>query len=225
MGTFETIQAAETEVRAYATGPEAADTPGVVLLHAWWGLDPDLIAFADRLGDAGFTVLAPDFFEGRTASTPEQAEALVTGTDEDRYDAVALGAVDALAARSGAGARLAVVGFSFGAAWALWLPAKRPAVRGTVVYYGSMTGPALAAGRVPVLGHFAADDPYEPQENVAAMETQLREAGREVTVHRYPGTGHWFAEPSKTAYVAEAAELAWERTLAFLRVIAGAPHR
>lgn len=225
MGTFETIQAAETEVRAYTAGPDAAGTPGVVLLHAWWGLDPDLTAYADRLGGAGFAVLAPDFFEGRTASTPEQAETLATSTDEDRCDVVALGAADALAARLGEGATLAVVGFSFGAAWALWLPAKRPAVGGTVVYYGSMTGPALAAGRVPVLGHFAADDPYEPPENVAAMETQLRGAGREVTVHRYPGTGHWFAEPSKTAYVADAAELAWERTLAFLRATAGAPHR
>jgi len=41
-------------------------------------------------------------------------------------------------------------------------------------------------------------------------------AGRDVVLHRYPGTGHWFAEPSRAAHRPEAAELAFERTVAFL---------
>jgi carboxymethylenebutenolidase len=45
----------------------------------------------------------------------------------------------------------------------------------------------------------------------------LRSAGRDVVFHRYLGTGHWFAEPSRDAYRADAAELAFERTVAFLR--------
>jgi carboxymethylenebutenolidase len=123
-----------------------------------------------------------------------------------------------LATRLGGIGRIVVVGFSFGAAWALWLPAqRRESVAGSVVYYGSIDGPSLSGGTTPVLGHFAADDPYEPEENVAGLETALRNAGRQVTIHRYPGTGHWFAEPSKPAYIAEVAEVAWERTLAFLR--------
>lgn len=218
MGAFGRIDVDGTDVRGYAAGPDVPEpgSTGVLLLHAWWGLDPDLLAFADRLGDAGFPVLAPDFFRGRTASTVEDAEILATGADEALGDAIALGSVDALETRLGGTGRIVAVGFSFGAAWALWLPAKRPGVVGSVVYYGSMTGPSLAAATAPVLGHFAADDPYEPEENVMGMESALRSAGREVTIHRYPGTGHWFAEPSKPAYVAEAAELAWERTLAFL---------
>jgi carboxymethylenebutenolidase len=223
MGEFGRIDVDGTDVRGYLAGPELPDpgSTGVLLLHAWWGLDADLLAFADRLGETGFPVLAPDLFGGRTADTIEGAEALATGADEALADAITLGSVDALATRLGGSGRIVVIGFSFGAAWALWLPAKRPeSIAGSVVYYGSMDGPSLAAGRAPVLGHFAADDPYEPEENVTGLETALRNAGREVTIHRYPGTGHWFAEPSKAAFVPDAAEQAWERTLAFVQRVA-----
>lgn len=218
MGAFNRIDVDGTDVRGYIAGPDPeAGATGVLLLHAWWGLDADLLAFADRLGEAGFPVLAPDLFGGRTADTIEGAEALATGADEALADAITLGSVDALATRLGPSGRIVALGFSFGAAWALWLPAKRSeSVVGTVVYYGSMDGPSLRSATAPVLGHFAGDDPYEPEENIAGLETALREAGREATIHRYPGTGHWFAEPSKSAYDAPAAELAWERTLAFL---------
>ena len=51
---------------------------------------------------------------------------------------------------------------------------------------------------------------------MTAFELGLRDAGRDVTIHRYPGTGHWFAEPSRDAYRRDAANLAFERTEAFL---------
>jgi carboxymethylenebutenolidase len=104
-----------------------------------------------------------------------------------------------------------------GAAWAIWGAAQRPAVVASVVYYGSMAGPSLARASVPVLGHFAEVDPYEPDDAVLAFERALRDARRSVVIHRYPGTGHWFAEPSRDAWRPEAAALAFERTVAFLR--------
>jgi dienelactone hydrolase len=64
---------------------------------------------------------------------------------------------------------------------------------------------------------FAESDPYEPDENVEAFERGLREAGRSVTIHRDAGTGHWFAEHSRDAWRPEAADLAFQRTVAFLR--------
>jgi carboxymethylenebutenolidase len=99
----------------------------------------------------------------------------------------------------------------------MWSPAERDPVVATVLYYGTTGGPVLSAASVPVLGHFAEDDPYEPEEGVAAFEESLRSAGRDVVLHRYPGVGHWFAEPSRDAYRREAAELAFERTIDFLR--------
>ena len=71
-------------------------------------------------------------------------------------------------------------------------------------------------------GHFAEDDPFESAEWVDELESILRSAGREVEFHRYPNTGHWFAESSRDAYRPEAADLAFERTVAFLRARLGA---
>src|SRR5262249_13114298 len=154
--------------------------------------------FADRLAGAGFSVIAPDLVRGRTASTIEEAERLVSEKDEDHGDAVALAAIDRLVTSDGA-SKVGAFGFSFGAAWSMWCAAQRPAVVASVVYYGTIQGPSLARASVPVLGHFAEADPYEPDEQVTAFENALREAGRRAVIHRYPGTGHWFAEPSREA--------------------------
>jgi carboxymethylenebutenolidase len=193
-------------------------TAGVIVLHPWWGLNEDVITFTDRLAEAGFAAAAPDLYAGQLATTIPEAEALSDSLDEDVADAFVLSAVDELGAAVGdPAARLGAVGFSMGGAWALWLPAQRREVAATVVYYGSIEGPSLTRARTPVLGHFAETDPYESDEGLAAFEKTLRTANREVQLHRYPGTGHWFAEPSKEAYVAEASELAFGRTVDFLR--------
>ncbi|MGH2393572.1 MAG: dienelactone hydrolase family protein [Candidatus Limnocylindria bacterium] len=217
MGTWDTIDAAGTSARQYVTGAETPGRPGVVLFHAWWGLDGDVTAYADRLAAAGFAVAAPDLVAGKVATTVEQAEQLTEGADDALADAVALAAVDGLAARLGPDARLAAIGFSFGAAWSIWCAAERDRIAASIVYYGTMLGGSLARASVPVLGHFAASDPYETDEGVAAFEEALRAAGRDVTIHRYPDTGHWFAEPSREAYSPQAADLAFTRTVDFLR--------
>jgi len=214
-GRFEVLDVGGEPTRLYESGI-GDTTPGVVVFHPWWGLNDDVIAYADRLAGAGFSVMAPDLVRGRIATTVGDAEHLASGKDDDHADAVALAAIDRLAALVGA-LKVAAVGFSMGAAWALWCAAKRPTVAASVVYYGSMLGPSLAKASVPVLGHFAESDPYEPDEGVLAFEHALKDAGRRVVIHRYPGTGHWFAEPSRDAWQPEAADLAFERTVAFLR--------
>jgi carboxymethylenebutenolidase len=225
MGEFETIEAGGTTARMYVAGDVRPDAAGVVLFHAWWGLNDDVVAYADRLAAAGFAVVAPDVFGGQVASTVEEAERLAGGADEAAVEAIALATVDRLADRLGPTGKIAALGFSFGAAFAVSTPTQRDRLAATVVYYGTYTGSILTRARVPVLGHFAESDPYETAESVAEFEQGLRSAGRDVTIYRYPGTGHWFAEPSKDAYRREAAELAFERTVAFLRkhVEAGRP--
>jgi carboxymethylenebutenolidase len=216
MGGFETVDAGGTPLRLYVAGNMAPGTPGIVLFHAWWGLNDDVVAFAERLAAAGFAVVAPDMFGGEVASTIEEADRLSGSSDQKAVSAIALATVDELAERLGPTAKIADVGFSFGAAWAIWTPTRSDRIAATVVYYGTWVGPILAASRVPLLGHFAEDDPYETAETVVAFEKGLQDAGRDVTIHRYPGTGHWFAEPSQDAYRAEAADLAFERTIEFL---------
>jgi carboxymethylenebutenolidase len=215
MPEFEHLTAGETTARAFIRIPEGARS-GVVVLHAWWGLNGDVIAYADRLADAGHAVIAPDMFRGEVATEVADADRLSSESDDGVADTITLAAANAFAQRLAPGAPLATLGFSFGAAYALWAPSKLPSLVATVVYYGTMTGPSLAKSTAPLLGHFAETDEFEPAENVKALEDGFREAGREVEIHTYPGTGHWFAEPSRDAYRPVAAELAFERTLAFL---------
>jgi carboxymethylenebutenolidase len=215
MPELEPFPVGDATARAHVRIPDGARA-GVVVLHPWWGLNADVIAYADRLADAGFAVLAPDLFDGAIATEPDEAEKLV-GRGDEVAEGIASAAVDELDRRLGPDVSLGVLGFSFGAAYALLVPSSRPRLSASVVYYGTYWGDFLAASRAPVLGHFAEHDAFEPAESVAGLETALRDAGREATFHVYPGTGHWFAEPSRDAYRPEAAELAFERTVAFLR--------
>ena len=212
MGEFDVVSAPGIEARVYQAGDATAGA-GVVVLHPWWGLSADVIAFADRLAAAGFAVAAPDLYHGDVVDTVEAAEQRARTFDGAEGMAIVLATAEDLVAKLGEGGRLAVVGFSLGASLAV--AAHHPALTGTVLYYG--TGdPADAGGTAPILGHFAEADPYEDDAWVDQFEDQSRSAGHEVTLHHYQGTGHWFAEPSRDAYRPEAAELAFERTLAFL---------
>lgn len=199
--------------------PSQGAVGGVLVLHPWWGLNDDTRGYADRLAAAGFAAVAPDFYDGEVATAIEDADRLSTDLNEDAADAIAWSAVDLLAeAVADPSVRLGAIGFSMGSAWALWLPVHRPEIVASVTYYGTLEGPSLTRARVPVLGHFAGTDEYEPDEEVVAFERSMRLAGRDVEIHRYPGAGHWFAEPSREdAYDAAAADLAFERTVAFLR--------
>jgi carboxymethylenebutenolidase len=221
MGAFEDLDVGGSEARLYVAGDFAPGKPGVVVLHAWWGLNDDVIAYADRLAAAGFAVTAPDMFGGQVATTIEDAKRLSSSAEapgaEPAVEATALAAVDDLAARLGPTSRLGILGWSFGAAYATLLPAERDRLAASVVYYGVYTGDHLGRSSAAVLGHFAETDQFESDEGIAELEEGIRAAGREVTIQRYPGTGHWFAEPSRDAYVPEAAGLAFERTVAFLR--------
>ncbi len=199
--------------------PPSGAGSGVLVLHAWWGLNATTRAFCTRLADAGFVAFAPDLYGGRVADTVAGAEALARGLDGNRANADVAAAARFVGERAGPGGRgIAVIGFSLGASYALDLAEADPErVRSVVLFYG--TGASeFPHARAAYLGHFAANDPFEPKASVDGLEESLRRAGRAVTFHRYPDTGHWFFEPDRVdAYDREAAELAWERTLAFLR--------
>jgi carboxymethylenebutenolidase len=216
MTDFTQVAVGDTTARAYLRVPDGARS-GVVVLHAWWGLNEDVVAYADRLADAGFAVIAPDMFHGQVATEVADAERLSAEGDAGDADAIAFAAVDRLAKELGPDAPLATLGWSFGAAYAIWAPSERDRVIATVVYYGAWVDEFVKQSRAPLLGHFAEVDPFTTDDEVSQLEAGFRDAGREITTYRYPGTGHWFAEPSRDAYRPEAAELAFERTVDFLR--------
>ena len=203
----------------YIAIPESGSGPGVLVLHAWWGLNDFLRSFCDRLAREGFVVYAPDMFSGKVARTVEDAERLATQSSEAHaVPPILFSALEALGQRpevSGKG--LGTVGFSFGGFWALWLAAHKPEVfRAVTIFYAGGEGD-FQQSQAAFLGHFAEKDPFEPEEGIRALEQGLKSAGRPTSFYTYPGTGHWFFESDRPdAYDAQAAQLAWERTAAFL---------
>jgi carboxymethylenebutenolidase len=207
--------------QGYLALPPTGKGPGVLVLHAWWGLNDTIKAFCNQLAEAGFVVFAPDLYHGKVAETIPQAEELGSALDANHLQAKAeiADAVTFLSQRVDQPDQgVAVVGFSLGAYYALDLATTDPTqIRAVVVFYGTGVF-EHGDSRARYLGHFAEDDPFEPLENVDALEESLKDAGRPATIYRYPGTGHWFFEPDRAdAYDHAAATLAWDRTLAFLK--------
>ena len=199
--------------------PPAGKGPGLLVLHAWWGLNETMKALCTRLAAEGFVAFAPDLYHGKVAATIEDAGILSSGLDETRAKADVADAVAFLTEHADpAGHGLGVIGFSLGAYFALGLSVDDPdRVRAVVIFYGT-GGVDYTRSKATYLGHFAETDPYEPEASVSGLEESLRAAGRSVAFHTYPGTGHWFFEPDRPdAYNEGAAKLAWERTAAFLR--------
>jgi carboxymethylenebutenolidase len=201
----------------YVTVPDSGSGPGVLVLHAWWGLTPFFKGVCDRLAEAGFVALAPDLYAGRTTDDPDEAQAMLAEADMDdtlnlvRSSLVALRNMPATPDRA-----VGTLGFSMGASWALYLASRLPEFVGaTAVFYGSQSvdmAPATSA----FLGHFADKDDFVDDDELTLLEADLRLLDKDVEFHRYPGTQHWFFEEDRPSYDAASARLAWDRTLAFL---------
>ncbi len=218
MGSLQEFTAGGKPAVGYLAAPRGGKGPGVLLVHAWWGLNPFFRAFCDRLATEGFVVFAPDLYHGRTARIVEEAKVLRSGLKSAAVRRELLAAVDHLrkapAARAGS---MGIFGFSLGAYWALWLVCDRPADFGAaVVFYGARKADYRKT-KAAFLAHFAEKDPFVSPAAAKNLADSLRGAGREATVHVYPGTSHWFFEEDRPdAYDAEAAGLAWQRTIDFL---------
>lgn len=198
--------------------PAAGRGKSVLVLHAWWGLNDTVRAFCTRLAEEGFVAFAPDLYRGQVTDTIEGAEALAGALFKNRERAVTDIAEAAAFLKERGDTGLTVIGFSLGASYALRLAASETeGLRKVVLFYGTGGGD-FSTSQAAFLGHFAENDDFEPREEVDALEASLREASRPVAFYHYPNTGHWFFEPDRTdAYDETAAELAWERTLDFLR--------
>lgn len=203
----------------YLAVPPTGTGSAALVLHAWWGLNDTVRAFCDRLAESGFVAFAPDLYRGRVADDIAGAERLATALDPDQAQVDTAEAAHLLSERAGQpGSGLAVIGFSLGAWFAMELSVTEPElVRSVVLFYGTRPGD-YNSSKASYLGHYAEVDEFEPQDEVDELEAALRLAGRPVSFHQYPGTGHWFFEPDRPdAFNQAAADLAWDRTLSFLR--------
>ena len=202
----------------YLVLPEATTGPGILVLHAWWGLTDHVRSVCDDLAAAGYVALAPDLFAGRVASEVDEAERQLAEADADELAHLTRSSLQTLRALpSSTGDAVGILGWSMGASMALWLAARVPeAIAATAVFYGGQDIDMIEA-RSAFLGHYAEEDTYVDEDSLVLLESELHLDGLEVEFHRYPGTRHWFAEPDRPEHDPAAAALAWDRTLAFFR--------
>ncbi len=205
----------------YLSLPESGRGPGVVVLQEWWGLVPHIKDVADRFAAEGFVALAPDLYHGDVARSPDEAGKMMMALNIAQTEKDLRGAVEYLLGQEATeGPSVGTVGFCMGGALSLYAASKNERVGACVVFYGihPKVEPDFEALRAPVLGLFAEKDKSVPPEAVRALEEKLREHGKAVETHIYPGTDHaFFNDTRPEVYDADAAADAWRRTIEFLR--------
>ena len=201
----------------YLAIPATGSGKPVLVLHPWWGLNDSIKAFTDQLAEAGFLAFAADLYHGQVTNQIEEAGKLAKSLDHEKAAADAAEALAYLKEKSGSEDGIAVIGFSLGGSFAVHLSGSQPDdVHSVVLYYGVGEGD-FSQIKADFLGHFAENDQYEEKKWVDWLQGELKQAGCAVTFHFYEGMQHWFVEPDRAdVYDADAASLAWERTVAFL---------
>ena len=196
--------------------PGGGDGPGVLILHSWWGLTHWVREFCRRVAAEGYTVLAPDMFDGVQPITEAEGEAVLGSVDADELSGLVMSSAHTLRALSADPSQpIAVIGFSMGASLALWLSARLPtAVSAAVAFYGAQSIDFDDA-TADYQGHYAELDHIVSEEDRVVTESFIRLGGRHTEFHLYPGTRHWFFEEGDS-FDPEAAGLAWDRTRQFL---------
>ena len=199
----------------------AEPLPGIIVIHEGWGLNDDIKALTRRLAGEGYVALAVDLYGGRTAATPDAAEALLSEVyaDPDAARRNLQQAYDYLEKYAFA-PRIATIGWDLGGEWSLQTALQYPgALDAAVMYYGRgvfTDRDRLAPLNVPLLGFYGGDDKSIPVRQVQEFRARLLELGKNAEVLIVQHVDHSFANPSSATYNAQAANEAWATTLAFL---------
>ena len=200
------------------------NAPGIVVIQEWWGLDDEIQSVANRLAKAGYRALVPDLYRGKLALEANEAEHLMNDLNfGDAASQDIRGAVQYL--KSTGSPKVAVTGFCMGGALTVLSAGLVPECDGTVVWYGYPPLEYVDAQAIqkPMLAHWALQDEFFSIAGVDQLEQKLKAAGVDYDFQRYDAK-HAFANPKSEVrglppleYNAEAAKLAWERTMAFLK--------
>lgn len=209
-------------VKGYLARPASAGAtrlPAVLVIHENRGLNPHIEDIARRLALDGFMAFAPDALTvvGGYPGDEDKARAEFATLDPAKSLQDFLAGAAWLKSRADSNGRLGAVGFCWGGGIVHMLSTRMPDLSAAVPFYGNTPAPREAARvKAPLLVQQAEVD---DRINAAwpAYEAALRAAGVKYTAWRYPGTQHGFNNDTTPRYDAGAAQLAWERTVAFLK--------
>ncbi len=190
----------------------------ILVIHEWWGLNDFVKKESEKIyNDLGnVNIIDLDLYDGKVATTREDAGKFMQAVNEDRAKAIIKGAI----AYAGPKAKIATLGWCFGGGWSLQssLLAGNKAIA-CVMYYGMPEQDVnkLKTLHADVLGNFAAKDQWINPKVVAQFEANMKTAGKKLTAYEYDAD-HGFANPSNPIYNSNATTLAYSRTIAFLKV-------
>ncbi|MEL6264967.1 MAG: dienelactone hydrolase family protein [Pseudomonadota bacterium] len=208
---------AET-MRGYLVAPAGEGPfPAVLVVHENRGLNPYIEDVARRAAVAGFLALAPDALTpmGGYPGNDDDGRAMQRELDRGKIFTDMLNGARWVKAHALSTGRLGVTGFCFGGAVSNWLAVEMGGdLQAAAPFYGSAPDPEDVAGiEAELLVHYAEDD-ARVNATRAGYEAALEAAGKAFAMHEYPGTRHGFHNNSTPRYDAEAAALAWSRTIA-----------
>lgn len=188
----------------------------LLLFQEWWGLNDFVKNEADMWSkELGINVLAIDLYDGKVATTAEEAGKLMQANDPARSSALILAAAKHL----GDKADFRTMGWCFGGGWSLQASLLlKNKVKACVMYYGMPEKDvAKLKGLAPeVLFIHAKQDQWITDQVVSEFETNMKAAGKVVKVNRYDAN-HAFANPSSPRYNEPSAQASRKVVKAFLK--------
>jgi carboxymethylenebutenolidase len=191
----------------------------LLVIHEYWGLNDWIKQISEQLYNelGNVNVIDLDLYDGKVATTREDAGKYMQAVIDDRADAIIKGAI----AYIGPKARIATIGWCFGGGWSLQstLLAGKQAI-GCVMYYGMPESDVnkLKTLNCDVLGNFANKDKWINPGLVTKFEENMKVAGKKLTVHEFDAD-HGFANPSSPSHDGPAATEAYKYTIEFLKPI------
>ncbi len=212
-------------VQAYLAAPDDnGNAPSIVVIQEWWGLNDQIKSVADKLAKAGYQALVPDLYRGKLALEENEAIHLMNELNfEDAASQDIHGAVQYL--KNTGSRKVGVTGFCMGGALTLLSSLFTPELDAVATWYGYPPLEHIDAAKIhaPIMGHWAIHDDVFPIHGVDELERKLSAASVAFEFFRYDAK-HAFAneeaDSKHLAYLqhnAEAAELAWARTMEFFK--------
>ncbi len=209
------------DVSAYLAKPKGdKKVAGVVVVHENKGLSAHIKDVTRRVAVEGFVALAPDGLSplGGTPSDENKAVEMIGKLDMPSTIKNFVAAVKYLKSYPGSTGKVGVVGFCWGGAMANQMAVNSPDLAAAVPYYGRQPAPEeVPRIKASLLLQYAGLDQGIDQ-GIPAYEAALKKAKVDYKLYMYEGAQHAFNnDTNPSRYNKEAADLAWKRTIAFLK--------
>lgn len=208
-------------MRGYLARPaEGGPFPAVIVVHENRGLVPHIKDVTRRMALEGFVALAPDFLSpfGGTPADEEAARPLFQQLSADVVAANGVAAVAWLKTREDSTGKVGAIGFCWGGGTVNNLAVATPDLLAAVPYYGAQpSAEDVARIKARLMAHYGGLD-TRINAGIPAFEEALKAAGVDYQIFVYEGANHAFNNDTNAArYNKEAADLAWQRTVEFLK--------